>query len=116
MEVTSNSQGNALILMPKGRIDHASADSFSATISTYLANCKSGDKPLILDFSQIEYVSSIGLRALMLAARQVKAQGGQIAIAASTPMVREVFEVCRFSLVFPLFDSVDAALSSLAVE
>jgi anti-anti-sigma factor len=116
MKVTSNSQGNILILTPKGRIDHASADAFSAALSTYLANCKSGEKPLILDFSQIEYVSSIGLRALMLAARQVKTQGGQITIAASTPMVREVFEVCRFNLVFPLFDSVDAALTSLAVE
>lgn len=116
MKFTANHQGNTLILTPQGRIDHASAEAFSAALSSYLAECKSGGKPLILDFSQIEYVSSIGLRALMLAARQVKAQGGKIAIAAPTPLVREVFEVCRFNLVISLYDSVNGALVDFAVE
>ena len=116
MKFTANHQVNSLTLTPKGRIDHAYAEAFSAALSSYLADCKTGGKPLILDFSQIEYVSSIGLRALMLAARQVKTQGGQIAIAAATPLVREVFEVCRFNLVISLYDSVNAALAHFTVE
>jgi anti-sigma B factor antagonist/stage II sporulation protein AA (anti-sigma F factor antagonist) len=116
MKFTANHQGNTLILESKGRIDHASAEAFSAALTPYLADCKTDGNPLILDFSQVEYVSSIGLRALMLAARQVKTQGGQIAIAAATPLVREVFEVCRFNLVISLYDCVNTALANFAVE
>jgi len=116
MKVTSTHQRNTLILTPKGRIDHAAAEAFSVALTPYLADCQSGGNLLILDFSEVEYVSSVGLRALMLAARQVKTQGGKIAIAAPTPLVGEVFEVCRFNLVLSLFDSVDAALANFAVE
>lgn len=116
MKVTTTHQGSTLILTPKGRIDHASAEAFSTALTGYLDNCRSGEKPLILDFSEIEYVSSIGLRALMLAARQVKTQGGKIAIAAPTPVVQEVFDVCRFNLVIDIFDRVDSAQASLALE
>lgn len=113
MKFTSRLQGRTRTFKPEGRIDHATADEFSAALADYLTDCKSGGTPLILDFSGIEYVSSIGLRALMLAARQVKAQGGQIAIAALTPLVREVFEVSRFNLVFSIFDSENEALQRM---
>jgi anti-sigma B factor antagonist len=63
--------------------------------------------------SGVDYISSVGLRALMVAAKQVKTQGGRIAVAALTPMVREVFQISRFHLVFSLFDEVDAAAQSL---
>lgn len=112
MNITSKLLGQTLVLMPQGRIDHAASEAFSAALAVYLTDCKTGGTPLILDFSGIEYVSSIGLRALMLAARQVKAQSGQIAIAALTPVVREVFEVSRFNLIFDIFDRVDEAHQS----
>ncbi len=113
MKFTSKRQGSRLVFTPDGRIDHASADAFSVAITPYLADCKLGGTPLILDFGNIEYVSSMGLRALMLVARQVKAQGGHVAIAALSPMVQEVFEVSRFNLVFTIFDSVDSAMTGM---
>lgn len=113
MNFTQKTQGKALILMPEGRIDHASADIFSAQLAPFIAECRHGGTPLIFDFSGIEYVSSIGLRALMLAARQVAAQGGFIAVASLTPMVKEVFEVSRFNLVLKTFVTVDDALAQL---
>lgn len=50
----------------------------------------------------------------MLAAKQVKAQNGRIAIAALTPLVSEVFQISRFDLVFSVFDTLDLALVTLA--
>ena len=70
--------------------------------------------PLLRDFAGVEYVSSVGLRVLMLAAKQVKAQNGRIAIAALTPLVSEVFQISRFDLVFSVFDTLDLALITLA--
>ena len=69
---------------------------------------------MLIDFSGIAYISSIGLRALMLIARSVEAQKGRVAIAALQPVVREVFEISRFHFVFKIYDSVEAGLAGLA--
>ena len=60
---------------------------------------------------------AIGISAawgVVLAAKQVKAQNGRIAIAALTPLVSEVFQISRFDLVFSVFDTLDLALVTLA--
>ena len=113
MELNTRHAGNTIVASPLGRIDHASADAFSAALATHVAQCTASGQAVVLDMSGVDYISSVGLRALMIAAKQVKAQGGRIVVAALTPMVREVFQISRFHLVFDLFDGVDAALESL---
>ncbi|HMX15700.1 MAG TPA: STAS domain-containing protein [Rhodocyclaceae bacterium] len=114
MELPSRLEGNVRVLSPRGRIDHAHADDFHAALVAHLEGCRAGGEPVVLDFSGVEYISSVGLRVLMLASRQVAAQDGCIAMAALTPLVREVFEISRFNLVFRTFDSVAAAVAALA--
>jgi anti-anti-sigma factor len=114
MQLESRHIDNALIIAPAGRIDQAHADSFKAALDPHLIECKAGGTPIVLDFSGISYISSVGLRALMLAARQVKSQGGKIVICSLAPLVNEVFEISRFNLVFAVFADVNAALASLS--
>ena len=90
------------------------ADGFKQDMAPFLNECKTGNLPVILDFSAVNYISSVGLRVLMLAGRQVTAQKGRLALAALQPVVREVFEISRFNMVFALYDSVDAAAAALA--
>lgn len=115
MNINSKLEKNILILVPQGpRIDHDSADAFSSGLKPYLNECNQNGKALVLDFGQIEYISSVGLRALMLAARQVKAQSGRIAIAALSPVVKEVFEISRFNMVYKVYDNLDEAIEGLS--
>ena len=114
MEITHRTLGNIEIVSPKGRIDQFSAESFQSELAPYLANCSKDGTPLVLDFSDVDYISSLGLRVLMLASRQIKAQNGRIAIAALQPVVDEVFKITRFHLVFNICDSVATACESLA--
>lgn len=115
MNINSKLEKNTLILVPQGsRIDHDSADAFSAALKPYLDECRQDGKALVLDFSEIDYISSVGLRALMLAARQVKAQNGRIAIAALSPVVKEVFEISRFNMVYKVYDNLDQALEGIS--
>jgi anti-anti-sigma factor len=114
MNINSKLERNTLILVPQGpRIDHDSADAFLEALRPYLDECKLDGKALVLDFSGIEYISSVGLRALMLADRQVKAQNGRIAITALTPVVKEVFEISRFNMVYKVYDNVDEAIEGV---
>jgi anti-anti-sigma factor len=110
MDLVSARHGDTLVLSPRGRIDHASADAFKTVLEPHLATSGPG-RPLVLDLGAVDYIASIGLRVLMLASRQVRAQGGTIAVAALQPLVREIFEISKFTLVFPCFPSVAEALA-----
>ena len=113
MELSSTQIGAITVVAPKGRIDHAQAPLFQQAMQTHVAACTHEGGALLLDFSGIDYISSVGLRALMLIARTVGAQKGKVAIAALQPTVREVFEISRFHLVLKVHDSVDAGVAAL---
>lgn len=66
---------------------------------------------MILDMSGVDYISSVGLRVLMVAVKTAKSQAGRIAVAALTLMVREVFEISRSNLVLDVYETVGAAVS-----
>jgi anti-anti-sigma factor len=56
----------------------------------------------------------VGLRVLMLASKQAKAQGGALVVADLQPVVREIFEISRFTLVVEVFATLREALAKLS--
>jgi anti-sigma B factor antagonist/stage II sporulation protein AA (anti-sigma F factor antagonist) len=113
MELAAKDHPKAILIALQGRIDHASSPQFSEQLRPYLERCAKGGKPLILDFSGVEYISSAGLRVLMVADRFVKSQGALLGVAGFQPMVREVFGISRFDLLIPCFDTLEYALETL---
>lgn len=109
MILPSREQSGVLIVSVSGRIDHLSSEEFTLSIEPFILRCKQGNPPVVLDFSAVEYISSAGLRALMMASRRAKANNGVFAIAALQPLVQEVFAISRFTLIMPCYVSVDAA-------
>ena len=114
MELQAKQESGVVVLTPVGRIDHTHADAFQAALTPYLGGCSQGGAALIIDFSSVSYISSIGLRALMVAIKQVKAQGGRMVLAALTPLVLEVFKISRFDMVFEIFADRAAALAAVS--
>jgi anti-sigma B factor antagonist/stage II sporulation protein AA (anti-sigma F factor antagonist) len=112
MDLAQKRIAGTVVLAPSGRIDHATAEGFKTSLGPHVARCAAGQDRLVLDFSAVEYISSAGLRVLMLAAKQAKAQGGVLAVAALQPIVREIFEISRFTLVLRVFATVDEALAA----
>jgi anti-sigma B factor antagonist len=107
--------GDTMVLIPaEPRIDHANSEDFKLALQPYLDDCKAGGRQLVVDFSQIEYISSVGLRVLMLAARQAKAQNGAIVVASLQPVVKEIFDISRFNLVIECFPSLRDALTRIS--
>jgi anti-sigma B factor antagonist len=114
MELTARHLTGVVVLSPVGRIGHDEAEPFRYALKAHLDACSAGTDAVVLDLAGVEYVSSAGLRALLLAARQVKGQGGTLVVAALQPFVREVFEISRFTLLFRVFDAVRDALVELS--
>jgi anti-anti-sigma factor len=114
MDIRSTRFADTLVLAPTGRIDHTGAETFKAALEGPLERCASGRNHIVLDFSGLDYISSAGLRVLMLARKQAKAQGGKLVIAAPQPVVREIFEISRFDSMFEIFPSVRDALAAVS--
>jgi anti-anti-sigma factor len=114
MELAAKRFADTVALYPSGRIDHATADSFKAALAPHLASVASGRDRAVIDLAGVEYISSVGLRVLMLASKQAKAQGGALAVADLQPVVREIFEISRFNLVLEVFPTLREALAKLS--
>jgi anti-sigma B factor antagonist len=110
MNLSEKKLGDAVVVAATGRIDLANSDAFRDRLSEVQA----GAKALICDFSGVEYISSAGLRVLMIVFKKGKAEGKAFAVAALAPLVKEIFTISRFDLVFPLFDTVRDALQKQA--
>jgi len=92
------------------RIDYASAPQFQDDL---LAAVGDGAGLLAIDFAAVEMISSVGLRALVLAAKKSRSGGGAVAVAALRPIVREVFVISRFDAILPMYDDVASAVAAL---
>jgi anti-anti-sigma factor len=114
MELTPKRYADTVVLAPAGRIDHSTSEDFKAALAPHIARCAADQDRIILDLAGVEYISSVGLRVLMLASKQAKAQGGAIGVAALQPAVREIFDITRFTMVLNVFPSVREGLAQLS--
>jgi anti-sigma B factor antagonist/stage II sporulation protein AA (anti-sigma F factor antagonist) len=102
---------DATVAAPRGRIDHRSAAEFEAAIEPLLAEAAQHRGAVVLDFAEVEYISSVGLRVLMIASRQAKAGDALLVLAALRSVVAEIFTISRFDKVLSIEASLDAALA-----
>ena len=72
--------------------------------------------PRVLDLRGLEYISSAGLRCLMVTARQAGEQRGRILVSAMQPIVAEIVRISRFNLVFEVFATTREALASVSPQ
>ena len=110
MEIQEQLRGKALVLEPVGRLDSLTCREFEARLLPALS--KSG--AVVVDCAKLEYISSAGLRVLLVAAKQNRTTGGRLALAALRDNLREVFDISGFSAIFAIHPTVEAAIASLA--
>jgi anti-anti-sigma factor len=108
--IETNFRG-AVVVGVSGRIDLSNADALREALTAALAKARTA---LIVDLSGVEYISSAGLRSLVIVFKSGRAQGREFAIAAPGPLVREILAISRFDLVFPIYDTVGGAIEGLA--
>lgn len=99
----------ATCVTPEGRLDFDAAPRFQEAVEQLLGGA---NKPpaVIIDCAELQYVSSAGLRAVLLAARAAQRGGIGFALCALQPAVREVFDLSGFSRVMSIHPERAAAL------
>ncbi len=84
-------------MMPIGRLDTTTAPQFEQEIKKYISVPN-----LQVDFKNLEYISSAGLRVLLAVYKQVTKQGGTMKLCNLNDQVMEVFEITGFKKIFKL--------------
>jgi len=111
MEIQEGRSGDVLVVTPRGRVDSTTSGDLEQRLLDLLG---SGQRRLVLDLAGIEYISSAGLRVLLVVAKRLKTAQGDLVLCSLTPAVRQVFELAGFLSIFQLEDSREAALDRLA--
>jgi anti-anti-sigma factor len=110
MEIDIMKKGDILVISVKGRMDALTAPDFDKKIETLLSQ---GENALILNLSELEYISSAGLRSILAVAKQVKARDGSFVLTELKGAVKEVFEISGFYSIFQVFESEEDALKQM---
>jgi anti-anti-sigma factor len=110
MQVSVLENNGVTIVSVSGRIDAGTSEQFKQKLLTTI-----GDRSvrLLLDFAGVEFISSIGLRVLVVTAKRVSAVRGKLGFCGLDGPVREVFELAGFTSVASVFPSREAGMASL---
>jgi anti-anti-sigma factor len=109
--ITSEEHKRCTVVKPSGRVDSSNASELDRTLNEAI---KAGQKNFVLDLSEIEYMSSAALRAIVGARKDVKAGlfDGDVRIAAPSDRANEVLTLSGMGRLFQIFDTVHAAVAS----
>lgn len=99
-----------VVVSLSGRIDSTAAVEFEEKLIEIIDG---GCHTLVVDFLKVQFISSAGLRVLLLAAKKVKPYNGKILLCNLSKDVKEVFDISGFSSIFDIHDTVASAASAI---
>ncbi len=85
-----------------GRLDGTTMQQLERT---FLELVEAGHHVIVFDLTELEYISSAGLRVMLLSLKKTKAAGGKTALFGLNENVKEVFDISGFSQIFSIFNS-----------
>ena len=107
MQIFTRKEKDDLVVEIKGRIDAVNSSKLEEECQ---GRIDQGEKALILDLGGVEYISSAGLRTILILARRINSLEGKIRFCGLRGMVKEVFSISGFNSIFPVFPSITEAL------
>ncbi len=109
MNLQTKTLEDYLVIEFDGRLDAVTADEVEVQIYDLINR---GDKNVVLDFSNLTFISSLGLRVVLATLKKIKALGGKLRVCNMNDEITEVFEISGFNTIFSIFDTLDQAVAS----
>ena len=103
------------VLRVGGDLDVVGAPDLRQAVVTAVAG---GARLLALDLSELDFIDSFGIGAVVGALKRLRQRGGDLALVCPSPRIRRVFEICDLDRILALHDSLDslAGLSGVAPD
>jgi anti-anti-sigma factor len=109
MDIKKEKKGEFLVLQIDGRIDTTNYTEFEKFVSEVI---DLGDKNLVLDCKNLNYISSSGLRVFLITQKRLMGAAGKLHLCNMQPSIKEIFDISGFSTIFKIYDSEDEALGN----
>jgi len=110
MIIKKQEEHGVVILKPNGRLDSNTSPVLEDQIDEI--NSNAAESHLLVDFMNIDYISSAGLRVILKAYKQRKEQTKSFAVCGMQDHVKEVFEISGFDSYISIFPDMKQALDS----
>ena len=107
MQIKEEKQNEVYIFKLDGRLDSNTSPTFEEKVAGAIAN---GAIQMIIDFEDLEYLSSAGLRVILKTTKDLKRLEGKLVLCSMADYVREVFEISGFDSFIAITASRDDAL------
>ena len=108
MEIIWNNRSDGVSVVNLiGRMDAVSAQTFEQQSE----QLPESTRHLVLDLAKLEYISSVGLRSILAAAKKVQGAGGKMSLCGIKGLVKDILEFSNFTSLFPVCKTVDDALA-----
>ncbi len=111
MELVEKTNGEVTILELNGRLDSNTSKILEDKVMEVLGQ---GRKKLLMDFGDVDYINSTGLRVLLLALQQLKKNQGRLVLCSIKDYMKEVFEISGYTEIFPIFPDQGEGLKGFA--
>ena len=111
MEISERKAGEVCVVGLNGRLDSATSDSLGQRLHQLIDR---GERRLVIDGETLDYISSTGLRVLLVAAKRLKTVDGRIVLSSLKPHILEVFEIAGFKSIFPIYNKTDEAAQQIS--
>jgi len=111
MNIQETTRGGVSVLAPHGRIDTTTSPALEAAVRRTV---DAGARAMLIDFGGVEYISSAGLRVLLVLAKRMRDLGGRVVLCGLRQPVQQVFQLAGFLPLFTIEPSREAAWARLA--
>jgi anti-anti-sigma factor len=109
MNITESDKSGVTVMVVEGRVDTQGAVDLDLALQTAVAE---GKHKMVLDMSDLRYISSAGLRILADVLTRNQEAGGDLKLASLNKKVQRVFEIIGFDKFFAIYETVDAAVAA----
>ena len=110
MEISERKVSDVCVVGISGRLDSATSDGLGQRLHQLIDR---GERRLVIDAETLDYISSTGLRVLLVAAKRLKSADGKIVLSSLKPHILEVFEIAGFTSIFPIYGNADQAAQQI---
>ena len=111
MEITAETESGTVIARASGRIDSSNSREFHSGLEAVVAD----DAPaVVLNFEDVSYISSAGMRVILLTAKSLQSSGVKFALCSMNESIREVFKISGFDKIIPIHASQSEALAAVS--
>ena len=109
MNIVKSEEAGALIVALGARLATESGNALDASL---FADLDGGAKVIVVDCAKLAYISSAGLRVLLMTAKRMKGTGGKLALCALGPNIQEVFRVSGFDKILRVVPTRSEAVAA----